>query len=96
MTRPLPGNHRDSWSYGSLDPCSATATMMEMVRAFSQLRRHGEGSAVAGQIGDRRWLGISVPILAKRGWFMGSLYEEFYVCNSPELCTVNIKFSMLG
>ncbi|KAF0296232.1 putative N-acetylated-alpha-linked acidic dipeptidase [Amphibalanus amphitrite] len=35
------GNHRDAWSYGSLDPCSGTATMMEMVRAFSLLKQNG-------------------------------------------------------
>ncbi|XP_037076330.1 glutamate carboxypeptidase 2-like [Pollicipes pollicipes] len=36
------GNHRDAWSYGSLDPCSASATMMELVRAFAVMKRNGD------------------------------------------------------
>ncbi|XP_042204189.1 putative N-acetylated-alpha-linked acidic dipeptidase [Homarus americanus] len=35
------GNHRDSWTFGSCDPSSATAVQMEMVRAYGQLLRNG-------------------------------------------------------
>lgn len=31
------GNHRDSWCFGSVDPGSGSAVMMEMVRIFGQL-----------------------------------------------------------
>ncbi|XP_076052374.1 putative N-acetylated-alpha-linked acidic dipeptidase [Oratosquilla oratoria] len=35
------GNHRDSWTFGSCDPSSATAIMMEMVRSYGQMLRKG-------------------------------------------------------
>ncbi|XP_063880659.1 putative N-acetylated-alpha-linked acidic dipeptidase isoform X1 [Scylla paramamosain] len=35
------GNHRDSWTFGSCDPSSATATMMEMVRSYGVLLSRG-------------------------------------------------------
>ncbi|XP_045115125.1 putative N-acetylated-alpha-linked acidic dipeptidase isoform X2 [Portunus trituberculatus] len=35
------GNHRDSWTFGSCDPSSATATMMEMVRSYGTLLARG-------------------------------------------------------
>ncbi|XP_025104545.1 N-acetylated-alpha-linked acidic dipeptidase 2-like [Pomacea canaliculata] len=33
----LLGNHRDAWVYGSIDPSSGTAVMMEVARAMGQL-----------------------------------------------------------
>ncbi len=36
------GNHRDSWTYGSCDPSSGTAVMMEVVRAYGKLLARGE------------------------------------------------------
>lgn len=36
------GNHRDSWTYGSCDPSSGTAVMMEVVRAYGKLLAKGE------------------------------------------------------
>jgi glycosyltransferase involved in cell wall biosynthesis len=35
------GNHHDAWVFGGVDPSSGTATMMEMTRAFGQLKREG-------------------------------------------------------
>ncbi|XP_068216856.1 N-acetylated-alpha-linked acidic dipeptidase 2-like [Palaemon carinicauda] len=35
------GNHRDSWTFGSCDPSSATAVQMELVRSFGQLMKKG-------------------------------------------------------
>ena len=35
------GNHRDAWTAGAVDPSSGTAAMLEMVRAFGELRRGG-------------------------------------------------------
>ena len=32
------GNHRDAWVYGAIDPNSGSATMMEVVRAFGDLK----------------------------------------------------------
>lgn len=37
----LIGNHRDSWCFGSVDPGSGSAVMMEMVRIFGALRKLG-------------------------------------------------------
>ena len=34
-------NHRDAWGYGSIDPSSGTAQLMEVVRSFAQLKRDG-------------------------------------------------------
>ncbi|XP_071530793.1 N-acetylated-alpha-linked acidic dipeptidase 2-like [Panulirus ornatus] len=35
------GNHRDSWTFGSCDPSSATAVQMEVVRAYGHLLAQG-------------------------------------------------------
>jgi hypothetical protein len=35
------GNHRDSWCFGSVDPGSGSAVLMEMVNIFGQLRKLG-------------------------------------------------------
>jgi N-acetylated-alpha-linked acidic dipeptidase len=35
------GNHRDAWVFGGVDPSSGTAAMMEMTRAFGQLKKNG-------------------------------------------------------
>lgn len=35
------GNHRDAWAFGSADPGSGTAVLMEIVRIFGDLKRHG-------------------------------------------------------
>lgn len=36
------GNHRDSWTFGSFDPSSATAVLMEVVRAYGRLVQAGK------------------------------------------------------
>jgi N-acetylated-alpha-linked acidic dipeptidase len=35
------GNHRDAWVFGGVDPGSGTASMMEMTRAFGELKKQG-------------------------------------------------------
>ncbi len=35
------GNHRDAWEFGGVDPSSGTAAMLEMTRAFGQLKKQG-------------------------------------------------------
>ena len=35
------GNHRDAWVFGAVDPNSGTAALMEIARAFSELRKDG-------------------------------------------------------
>ena len=34
-------NHRDAWGYGSVDPSSATAQLMEVVRSLGKLKKEG-------------------------------------------------------
>ncbi len=34
-------NHRDAWGYGSVDPSSGTAQLMEVVRSLGKLRKSG-------------------------------------------------------
>lgn len=36
------GNHRDAWVFGSIDPTSGTATLVEMSRALSKLKQSGK------------------------------------------------------
>ena len=35
------GNHRDAWEFGGVDPSSGTAAMLEMTRAFGELKKQG-------------------------------------------------------
>lgn len=35
------GNHYDSWTYGGIDPSSATAVLLELVRVFSEMHAAG-------------------------------------------------------
>ena len=35
------GNHRDAWVYGSVDPSSGTAAIMEMSRVFGERVKAG-------------------------------------------------------
>lgn len=35
------GNHRDAWAFGAADPGSGTAVLVELVRVFGELKRHG-------------------------------------------------------
>ena len=37
----LLGNHRDAWVFGGVDPSSGTASMMELTRAFGELKQRG-------------------------------------------------------
>ena len=40
------GNHRDAWEFGGVDPCSGTASMMEMTRALGQMASKASALAV--------------------------------------------------
>lgn len=35
------GNHRDAWLYGGVDPSSGSTAMMELARAFGELKKDG-------------------------------------------------------
>ncbi len=37
----LMGNHRDAWEFGGVDPSSGTASMLELSRAFGDLKKRG-------------------------------------------------------
>nr|XP_027237743.1 LOW QUALITY PROTEIN: putative N-acetylated-alpha-linked acidic dipeptidase [Penaeus vannamei] len=37
----LIGNHYDAWTYGAIDPSSATATLLELARLFGEMYRDG-------------------------------------------------------
>ena len=36
------GNHRDAWVYGAIDPSSATASLLEVTRAYGSLVKSGK------------------------------------------------------
>ncbi|KAK7502668.1 hypothetical protein BaRGS_00005918, partial [Batillaria attramentaria] len=74
----LMGNHRDAWVYGSIDPSSATAVMMEVARVMAQLAKEGRwrprrsimfcswGAEEYGLIGSNEWAEQYVKILGPR------------------------------
>ena len=71
------GNHRDAWIYGSVDPNSATACMMEMVRVFGSMLKKGWrprrtilfaswGAGEHGYMGSMEWIEEFQTILSDR------------------------------
>ncbi|XP_023243081.1 N-acetylated-alpha-linked acidic dipeptidase 2-like [Centruroides sculpturatus] len=63
----LLGNHRDSWTYGSLDPSSGTSAMLEISHIFGKLLKEGWkprrsilfcswSASLYGLIGSREWI----------------------------------------
>ena len=71
------GNHRDAWVYGSVDPNSATACMMEMVRVFGLMMKKGWrprrtilfaswGAGEHGYMGSMEWIEEFQTILSDR------------------------------
>ena len=71
------GNHRDAWTYGSVDPNSATACMMEMVRVFGLMLKKGWrprrtimfaswGAGEHGYMGSMEWIEEFQTILTDR------------------------------
>ncbi|XP_070577802.1 N-acetylated-alpha-linked acidic dipeptidase 2-like [Ptychodera flava] len=72
------GNHRDAWVFGSLDPSSGTACMLELARAFKILiDEHGWrprrtivfcswGAEEYGLIGSNEWIEENIKALSKK------------------------------
>ena len=71
------GNHRDAWTFGSIDPSSATACMMEMVRVMGELVQGGWrprrtiifqswGSGEHGYLGANEWVDEYQKVMAHR------------------------------
>ncbi|CAL4110864.1 unnamed protein product, partial [Meganyctiphanes norvegica] len=63
----LMGNHRDAWGYGSIDPSSGTAQILETARVLGQLKKEGWrprrtivfcswGAEEYGLIGSTEWV----------------------------------------
>ncbi|CAL4199181.1 unnamed protein product, partial [Meganyctiphanes norvegica] len=63
----LIGNHRDAWGYGSIDPSSGTAALLETARVLGQLKKEGWrprrtivfcswGAEEYGLIGSTEWV----------------------------------------
>lgn len=74
----LMGNHRDAWVYGSIDPSSGTAVMMEVARVMANLAKTGQwrprrsimfcswGSEEYGLLGSNEWAEEYVKSLGAR------------------------------
>ncbi|XP_068233821.1 N-acetylated-alpha-linked acidic dipeptidase 2-like [Palaemon carinicauda] len=73
----LIGNHRDAWGYGSVDPSSGTAQLLETARVFGQLVKTGWrprrtlvfcswGSEEYGLIGSTEWVEEHLEKLQER------------------------------
>ncbi|XP_065559733.1 putative N-acetylated-alpha-linked acidic dipeptidase [Artemia franciscana] len=73
----LLGNHRDSWSLGSIDPSSGTACLLEIARVFGKLAQEGWrprrtlkfcswGAEEYGLIGSTEWVEQNRKILEKQ------------------------------
>jgi hypothetical protein len=64
----LVGNHRDSWTFGAVDPSSGTAAMLELTKAFTNVMKNEEwcprrtivfcswGAEEYGLIGSTEWV----------------------------------------
>ncbi len=46
------GNHRDAWVFGSLDPSSGTAVMMEVSRVLGEMLQQGISSITGGVLSE--------------------------------------------
>ena len=65
------GNHRDAWTFGSVDPTSGTVVLLEMARILSEMKRNNQwrpkrsvlflswGSEEHGLIGSTEWVEVS-------------------------------------
>merc|ERR550534_1365004 len=71
------GNHRDSWVFGSVDPSSASATQLEIVRSYSLLLEKGWrprrsilfcswGGSEQGFTGVTEWVEEYITLLGAR------------------------------
>jgi len=72
------GNHRDSWTFGALDPSSGTASLVEIVRAFGKLKTDRNwrprrtlvfcswGAEEYGLIGSTEWMEQHFKVLSQR------------------------------
>ncbi|XP_077996989.1 N-acetylated-alpha-linked acidic dipeptidase 2-like [Glandiceps talaboti] len=72
------GNHRDAWVFGSVDPSSGTACMLELARAFQELiTKHNWrprrtivfcswGAEEYGLIGSTEWVEENMKTLSKK------------------------------
>lgn len=71
------GNHRDAWVFGSVDPSSATATLLEIVRSYSLLMKEGWrprrsilfcswGGSEQGFTGVTEWVEEHLALLGSR------------------------------
>jgi N-acetylated-alpha-linked acidic dipeptidase len=69
------GNHRDSWSFGSIDPSSGTSVMMEVSRVLASLKNNkiwtpkrsimfiSWGAEEYGLIGSYEWVDVIMIFL---------------------------------
>ena len=74
----LYGNHRDAWIYGSVDPSSGTAVMLELARVMGDMVKSGQwsprrtiifcswGAEEYGLIGSNEWVEQYVTTLRQR------------------------------
>jgi Zn-dependent M28 family amino/carboxypeptidase len=65
------GNHRDAWTFGSIDPNSGTVVLLETARVLSEMKKNNQwkpkrsvifmswGSAEQGLIGSTEWVEVS-------------------------------------
>jgi N-acetylated-alpha-linked acidic dipeptidase len=71
------GNHRDAWEFGGVDPSSGTAAMLEMTRAFGQLKK--EGMRPRRTLVFCSWDGEEVGLTGSTEWgeqFAGELQQK--------------------
>lgn len=60
------GNHHDAWVFGGVDPSSGTASLMEMTRAFGELK--GEGWRPKRTLVFCAWDGEEVTLTGSTEW----------------------------
>src|SRR5262249_98665 len=84
------GNHRDAWEFGAVDPSSGTATMLEMSRAFGELKKQGIRSKRTLVICS--WDGEEVGLTGSTEW--GEQFAEDLT--SKAVAYINVDSSASG
>ena len=83
------GNHRDAWEFGGVDPSSGTASLMEMTRAFGELK--GAGWRPRRTLVFCSWDGEEVALTGSTEW--GEHFADVLMRNAVAYLNVDSSTS---
>jgi N-acetylated-alpha-linked acidic dipeptidase len=84
------GNHRDAWVFGGVDPSSGTASLMEMTRAFGEMK--GRGIRPRRTLVFCSWDGEEVGLTGSTEW--GEQFQD--VLQQKGVAYINVDSSVSG